>query len=249
MTLELLSIGQIVALCALFIWSGFVRSGFGFGGAALTLPLLLFVVDSPLLVLPVIALHLVFFSSITVGTHFHNVNWPYLKKLVTITLIPKLAGIAGLLSLPDDILSIILYAIMLLYGAMYLSGKKIRSQNRFTDGCLLAMGGYFSGVSLVGAPPIVAVVSRDLPAAQVRETLFVLWLIMVALKLAAFVATGTDLQLMAALWLLPFAGIGHWLGLRFHRRILASGQTSFMRLVGAGLLSVSAAGIAQRLLS
>jgi len=30
-----------------FIWTGFVRSGLGFGGAALGLPLMLFIYDQP----------------------------------------------------------------------------------------------------------------------------------------------------------------------------------------------------------
>ena len=39
----------------IFVWSGFVRSGLGFGGAVLSLPFLLLVVDQPLVFLPLIA--------------------------------------------------------------------------------------------------------------------------------------------------------------------------------------------------
>ncbi len=45
---------QLIAIGACFIWSGFVRSGLGFGGAALTLPMLLIIHNDPLLYLPAI---------------------------------------------------------------------------------------------------------------------------------------------------------------------------------------------------
>lgn len=50
----------------IFIWSGFVRSGLGFGGAVLSLPFLLLVLDDPLVFLPIIAVHLLVFSSLTI---------------------------------------------------------------------------------------------------------------------------------------------------------------------------------------
>ena len=47
---ELTSWGYI-AFGLIFLWSGFVRSGLGFRGAALALPLFLLVVDNPLIVI------------------------------------------------------------------------------------------------------------------------------------------------------------------------------------------------------
>ena len=52
----------MAASCAIFVWSGFVRAGLGFGVAVLTLPLLLAVDDRPLFWLPILALHLLIFS-------------------------------------------------------------------------------------------------------------------------------------------------------------------------------------------
>jgi uncharacterized membrane protein YfcA len=54
----------VIAL--LFVWGGFVRSGLGFGGAVLTLPFLLMIRDEPLLFLPIISVHLLLFSGLTV---------------------------------------------------------------------------------------------------------------------------------------------------------------------------------------
>ena len=44
-----------LALC--FLWSGFIRSGLGFGGLVLTLPFALMVVDSPLDIMPLAIVH------------------------------------------------------------------------------------------------------------------------------------------------------------------------------------------------
>ena len=56
---------QILLTLLIFVWSGFVRSGLGFGGAALGLPLMLFVDDQPLFWLPVIGTHLLIFTGLT----------------------------------------------------------------------------------------------------------------------------------------------------------------------------------------
>lgn len=61
-----LSLVQYVLIGLIFIWSGFVRSGLGFGGAVLSLPFLLLVLDEPLVFLPIIAVHLLVFSALTI---------------------------------------------------------------------------------------------------------------------------------------------------------------------------------------
>ena len=42
---------EYIAFDLIFLWSGFVRSGLSFRGAALALPLFLLVVDNPLIVI------------------------------------------------------------------------------------------------------------------------------------------------------------------------------------------------------
>ena len=71
---------QLVFTLAIFIWSGFVRSGLGFGGAALALPLMLLVYDQPLFWLPIIGIHLLIFSAMTLRNRLHNVDWQTLRK-------------------------------------------------------------------------------------------------------------------------------------------------------------------------
>ena len=58
-----LQLWQYLLIGLLFVWGGFVRSGLGFGGAVLTLPFLLLILDEPLVFLPLIGVHLLIFSS------------------------------------------------------------------------------------------------------------------------------------------------------------------------------------------
>ncbi|MFN2308681.1 MAG: sulfite exporter TauE/SafE family protein, partial [Gammaproteobacteria bacterium] len=59
---------QLLLIGLIFVWTGFVRTGLGFGGAALGLPLMLFIDDRPLFWLPVIGAHLLLFSGLTLRT-------------------------------------------------------------------------------------------------------------------------------------------------------------------------------------
>lgn len=234
---------QLATLAALFVWSGFVRSGLGFGGAALTLPMLLLVLDEPLAFLPAICWHLLIFSSLTVATRLGNVDWTRLARMALLLALPVAAGLAGLLNLSGAVLSAFVYAITFGYGAMYLVGRALRSRSVWTDAALLAVGGYASGVSLTGAPLIAAVGARRIEPARVRDTLFVLWMALVLVKLSTFVAAGVDLQLGLAAATLPAVALGHLAGLRVHEALVAGGRRGFERAVGAGLVAVSLVGL------
>ena len=163
-----LQLWQYIATALIFVWTGFVRSGLGFGGAALGLPLMLLVIDDPLIWLPLIGIHLLFFSSITVFKRLADVDWPFLKKSLSIMIIPKLVGVFGLLTLPTEWLVIFVYAVTLFYGGCYLFKYQISSNNRWVDATLLVLGAYIAGVSLTGAPLIVAVfMHREIGRAHV----------------------------------------------------------------------------------
>ncbi|MCP4234293.1 MAG: sulfite exporter TauE/SafE family protein, partial [Aestuariibacter sp.] len=127
----------------IFIWSGFVRSGLGFGGAALSLPLLLLISDRPLFWLPIIGLHLMFFSALTLRNRFSHVDWAVLRSTSGFIFPAKLAGVFGLLSLPNQWLVIIIYSITLFYALLWMIDLRIQSDKGWTDKLLLVMGGYF----------------------------------------------------------------------------------------------------------
>jgi uncharacterized protein len=254
---------QYVLIGLIFVWSGFVRSGLGFGGAVLSLPFLLLVVDRPLVFLPLIAVHLLVFSSLTIwlnnrrrpqaegqsGSVVSTVDWQYLWRILAIMIVPKMIGVFGLITLPSDVMSLIIFVIVAVYSLSYILDRPFRSGSRTVDVVFLMLGGYVSGTSLIGAPLIIAVVAQHLPKEKLRDTLFALWFILVMIKMGAFVWLGVDLQLVHHLWLLPCATLGHFMGVYAHDRLLKAETPVFFRVLGTVLLVVSGFGMAQILAS
>lgn len=267
-----LAVYQYVLIALIFIWSGFVRSGLGFGGAVMSLPFLLLIDNQPLVYLPIIAVHLLFFSSLTVWQNWRKhkqdtiqsseatissvagssdavagssgtVDWTYLKKALGIMIVPKLIGVFGLLTLPATLMTVIIFAIVSVYSVSYIINKPFKSSHPALDVGFLMLGAYISGTSLIGAPLILAVFATHVAKQQLRDTLFVLWFILVTIKMAAFIYAGVDLQLIHHLWLLPAATIGHLIGLRFHEKIVHGDTRVFYRVLGITLLLVSAMGL------
>lgn len=235
---------KIAAGAAIFLWSGFVRAGLGFGGAVLTLPLLLAVEDNPLFWLPILAVHLLLFSAITLRSRLDNVDWQALRLSLPWILPAKLIGVFGLLSMPTRWLVMIVYGITAFYALLWISGSHIRSGNRWLDRLMLFGGGYFSGTSLSGAPLIAAVYVKSILRHSLRDTMFVLWFVLVSIKLATFVWFGIDLQLGSMLLLFPVTAIGHIAGMKAHDTLLDHDRL-FKRVLGAGLLCIAAIGVAR----
>jgi hypothetical protein len=235
---------EIALIALIFVWTGFVRSGLGFGGAALGLPLMLFIYDKPIYWLPIIGSHLLFFTSLTLRSRLHNVDWAYLKKSSFYIIPPALVGVFGLITLPNNWLIIFIYSVTLFYSVIWFLNLNIRSHNAWLDKFLLAVGGYVAGTSLTGAPLMVAVYMRNVTAEQLRNTLFVLWFILVSIKMTTFMILSVDINLLTALYLLPVAAIGHVIGLKTHELILNNDQL-FKRIIGGALLIISILGLSQ----
>lgn len=250
-----LTVVQYILIALIFVWSGFVRSGLGFGGAVLSLPFLLLVLDEPLVFLPLISIHLLVFSSLTIWLNNRKVakdrqaggtgtvDWRYLGRLLAIMIVPKLIGVFGLITLPGYVMSSIIFVIVALYSLSYIANRPFRSGSKTVDTIFLMLGGYISGTSLIGAPLIIAVAAQHLPKERLRDTLFALWFILVLIKLSAFIWAGVDLQLIHHLWLLPAAAVGHVIGLYVHDRMLQAEGSLFFRVLGVVLLVVSTIGM------
>jgi uncharacterized protein len=252
---------QYVLIGIIFVWSGFVRSGLGFGGAVMSLPFLLLIDNHPLVYLPIIAAHLLVFSSLTVLQNYlkysrekalsptssselvGTIDWLYLKKSLKVMIIPKLIGVAGLLTIPASIMTAIIFSIVSVYSVTYILNKPFKSKNPVLDNFFLMLGAYISGTSLIGAPLIISVFGTHVSKHQLRDTLFVLWFILVVIKMTAYLIAGVDLQLIHHLWLLPCAAVGHLIGLQFHERITKGDPKVFYRVLGVGLLLVSLMGV------
>jgi uncharacterized membrane protein YfcA len=244
---------QLGIIAIIFVWSGFVRSGLGFGGALFTLPFLLLIHNDPLFFLPIISLHLLFFAGLTViqserGTKDANstsVNWQFVRYSLLVMIVPKLAGVVGLLVLPTALMNLIIFSLIAAYSLTYILGKPLQSNSRLIDIVFLIAAAYISGTSLIGGPLVIAVAMRHIRSHEFRNTLFVIWWILVSIKLCAFVIADVDIQLLNALWLLPFAGIGHLIGHRFHQQLLQRDSASFYRILGWILLGTAIVGISQ----
>jgi len=233
---------ETFAVCLLFIWTGFVRTGLGFGGAALGLPLMLFIRPDLLLWLPVIGTHLLFFSGLTLSRRLHHVDWAYLRYALWFIIPPALLGVFGLVNLPALWLNLFIYAITLFYGVIWVLNRAIKSQQKWVDRLLLIVGGYVAGMSLTGAPLMVAVFMRNVNRERLRNTLFVLWFTIVTIKMTTFMALSVNLHFIEALSLIPVAAIGHFVGLKAHHKIIENDQV-FKQWVGAGLVVVSLLGL------
>lgn len=236
------SLQQLIFTALVFVWSGFVRSGLGFGGAALSLPLLLLISDRPLFWLPIIGLHLLFFTTLTLRKRFRHVDWGVLGKTWYYILPAKLAGVFGLLNLPNDWLIIIIYCITMFYALLWVLNWQIQSQKGWMDKILLIIGGYFSGTSLTGAPLMASVYAHMTERHRLRDTLFVLWFVLVSIKIATLYAFGVDLQVASAIVLIPIAGLGHYVGLKVHDLILQNDQI-FKRVIGGVLIMICIIGL------
>jgi uncharacterized membrane protein YfcA len=233
---------ETLMVCLLFIWTGFVRTGLGFGGAALGLPLMLFIRPDLLIWLPVIGTHLLFFSGLTLSRRLHHVDWAYLRYALWFIIPPALIGVFGLVNLPAMWLNLFIYAITLFYGTIWVFNRAINSQKKWVDKLLLIIGGYVAGMSLTGAPLMVAVFMRNVNRERLRDTLFVLWFTLVTIKMTTFVVLSVNLHFIDALCLLPIAAIGHVIGLKAHHKIIQNDRI-FKRWVGAGLVVVSTLGL------
>ena len=236
------STAQIILTSLIFIWTGFVRSGLGYGGGALGIPLMLLVYPEPLFWLPVIGTHLLFFSGLTLRTRLNNVDWAYLQHSATFIVPAALVGVFGLLNLPTDWVLIFIYGVTLFYAVIWVIDFAIESHSKLVDHSLLLLGGYVAGTSLTGAPLMVAVFMRNVSRAQLRNTLFVPWFTLVTIKMSAFALLGVDLHTISALALLPVATIGHLIGLKTHDAILKNDQ-QFKRWIGTGLILISLLGL------
>ena len=239
---------SLVLVGLIFLWAGFVRTGLGFGGAALGLPLMLLIGGSPVYWLPIIGIHLLFFSSLTLFKSIKKVDWQYLKHSLLWIIPPTLIGVAGLLSLPDFVVIVFIYSITIFYAIIWIFEKKITSHKPWVDKLLLILGGYVAGTSLTGAPLIVAVYMRHVTKEYLRNALFVLWFILVSIKMAAFVTMNVAIDWRFSLALIPVAAIGHVIGIRAHQKIIENDQL-FKKWVGSALLLISSFGLLKVVLS
>ena len=233
---------EIVIIALIFTWIGFVRTGLGFGGAVIGLPILMLVGGSPIDWLPIIGIHLLFFSSITLSNSLKQVDWSYLKKSIPWILPAKIVGVIGLLSLPPIVMTVIVYSITSFYAITWILNSQIASEKNWVNRLLLILAGYISGTSLNGGALLVAIYTQNIEVKKLRNTLFVLWFLLVSIKMAAFLMAGVYIDWQFSLLLIPVAGLGHYIGLKVHDQIIEN-DTKIKRWMGSSLLLVCIIGL------
>jgi uncharacterized membrane protein YfcA len=221
-----------------------VRAGLGFGGAVLSLPVLLMIDNQPLFWLPILSLHLIFFTSISLKSRIHNIDWSVLKNTIGYIIPLKIAGVFGLVTLPNQWLVIIIYGITSLYAIMWILNLRFKTERPWADKLMLAGGGYLSGTSLSGAPLIAAVYVKLIARSALRDTMWVLWLFLVSFKAITLYWFGIDLQVASTLALIPAVAIGHFIGIRLHERLVENDRM-FKRALGTAMIVISVIGISR----
>ena len=238
---------ELAIISLIFVWIGFVRTGLGFGGAVLGLPLLILVGGSPIDWLPIIGIHLLFFSAIALVNALKTIDWSYLKKSLPWILPSKIIGVIGLISLPPTVMTLIVYSITFFYALTWVMNFNIASREGWVSRVLLILGGYISGTSLNGAPLLVAVYMQNIDIKKLRNTLFVLWFLLVTIKMGAFVIVDVYINWQFSLMLIPVAALGHFIGLKVHDRIIEN-DTQFKRWMGGVLILICLAGLSKVLI-
>ena len=89
---------------------------------------------------------------------------------------------------------------------------------------------------------MIAVFMRNVVFEKLRDTLFVLWFVLVSIKMTAFISLNVNMHLLTALALLPIAAIGHYAGLKAHQMILKNDKV-FKRVMGGLLIIISVLGL------
>ena len=238
---------EILFISLIFVWIGFVRTGLGFGGAVLGLPLLMLVGGSPIDWLPIIGIHLLFFSGIALARSLNTIDWSYLKRSLPWILPAKIIGVIGLISLPPIVMTLIVYSITSFYALTWMLNYNIASREGWVSRLLLILGGYISGTSLNGAPLLVAVYMQNIDVKRLRNTLFVLWFLLVTIKMSAFLIVDVYINWKFSLMLIPVAALGHFVGLKVHNRIIEN-DTQFKRWMGSVLILICIAGLTKVLI-
>ena len=238
---------EILFISLIFVWIGFVRTGLGFGGAVLGLPLLMLVGGSPIDWLPIIGIHLLFFSGIALARSLNTIDWSYLKRSLPWILPAKIIGVIGLISLPPIVMTLIVYSITSFYALTWMLNYNIASREGWFSRLLLILGGYISGTSLNGAPLLVAVYMQNIDVKRLRNTLFVLWFLLVTIKMSAFLIVDVYINWKFSLMLIPVAALGHFVGLKVHDRIIENDK-QFKRWMGSVLILICIAGLSKVLI-
>ena len=88
---------------------------------------------------------------------------------------------------------------------------------------------------------------QNIDVKRLRNTLFVLWFLLVTIKMSAFLIVDVYINWKFSLMLIPVAALGHFVGLKVHDRIIEN-DTQFKRWMGSVLILICIAGLTKVLI-
>jgi hypothetical protein len=141
-------------------------------------------------------------------------------------------------------MTVIVYSITSFYALTWIMNFQIASREGWGSRLLLMLGGYISGTSLNGAPLLVAVYMQNVDVKRLRNTLFVLWFLLVTIKMGAFLMVDVYINWQFSLMLIPVAGLGHFVGLKYMIESLIT-TLQFKRWMGSVLIVICIAGLSK----
>lgn len=227
--------------------AGIIRGATGFGFSMLALVLLTFVLP-PAQVVPLLLIWEIFASAGHAPFVWRQCDWKIIGLLLlgVIPLTP--VGMALLIHIPAQAMTVGVNALVLLLTLALLSG--FRPSRPLGAPGIVAVGaatGFVNGASSNGGPPVVLFMLVTLPAGAARATLIVFFLALDVLTSGFFIHSGLmSLQSLAdALVALPFMWLGMWLGARWFHHV---DERRFKRYVMFFLVLVSVVGMGRALL-
>jgi hypothetical protein len=88
---------------------------------------------------------------------------------------------------------------------------------------------------------------QNIEIKKLRNTLFVLWFLLVSIKMSAFLVVDVYINWQFSLMLIPIAGLGHFVGLKVHDQIIEN-DTKFKRWMGSVLIVICIVGLSKALI-
>jgi uncharacterized membrane protein YfcA len=242
---------SVLALAALIVVIAYTALAVaGFGSALISIPLLALILPVKLVIPLVLIVDLI--ATVGTGLRFRrDIALQELKPIVVPMAIGLIAGITLLIKLPARWILLALGVFILSYGLYSLLTRvTVRTWSRWWAIPTGLSGGVISGLFGMGGPMYVIYLSgRVSDKTQLRATLSTIFSINTAARLILLLASGLLLRLeiwIAALCLLPFMGLGLYIGHRLHLRLTGAqiGRiiSVLLLLTGASILVKAAAG-------
>ncbi|MEL6204934.1 MAG: sulfite exporter TauE/SafE family protein [Pseudomonadota bacterium] len=220
--LPLLLMGGLAAL-----WAGISKGGFG-SGAAFASSLLLALVTDPATALGIMLPLLMLIDVVTLGNFWGRWHRPSAQALILGGVPGVLLGVALFSVANDDVLRLLIAAVALGFVAWQAGGRSGLFQVRaapFRWDTGLATGvaaGFTSFISHAGGPPVaVFLLAQGLQKTVYQATTVITFWAVNIVKLVPYALMGffTAETLVLNLWVMPFAVLGAWIGIRAHHRI------------------------------